>query len=201
MIGLRSYLVSYRDESRALVASVEAMEVRVSMRFGAFVRTAAQRSMRSGGKKRKASSPGEPPRAHGRRLLRKFLVFDVDTRSRTVVVGPKLLNQLDYKGGGILQRGTVPETLEYGGSYIRHEYRKPRDLVLWQHARGKSLDTDPDRDWHRVDRRFRSSRYAGAETRWRTIAIKPRPYMAPALARERPKFATLFKDQLRKVAA
>lgn len=51
-----------------------------------------------------ASEPGEPPRTRTG-LIRKFLFFAFDPQTKSVVVGPALLN----KSSG------APATLEYGG--------------------------------------------------------------------------------------
>jgi hypothetical protein len=69
---------------------------------GAFVRTAAQTSMRYS---KKSAEPGEPPKAHrGNPLLRKLLFFSYDASSRSVVIGP-----LKFK------TGIVPRVMEEGG--------------------------------------------------------------------------------------
>lgn len=76
---------------------------RALSRFGAAVRSHAQRSMRP----RKGRAPaGVAPHAHGNKLLRKLLFFAFDG-SNSVVVGP------------ILKRSTavfgIPRTHEKGG--------------------------------------------------------------------------------------
>lgn len=72
--------------------------------FGGSVRKTAQRSMRS----RKGSAPrGQPPYAHGKRLLRKLLFYSLDRSNETVVVGPLKLQKTADIG--------VPLLLEEGG--------------------------------------------------------------------------------------
>jgi len=75
---------------------------RVLSKFGAFVRRAARSSIR---KRKRASTPGEPPSSHTG-LLRKFIFFGYDLGSRSVIIGPARLNQ---------RIGNAPEALEYGG--------------------------------------------------------------------------------------
>lgn len=74
-------------------------------RFGAFVRTSAQRSMRPGGKKNAIAAPGTPPRTHTG-LLRKLIWFGYDDSTDSVVVGPKRFNSSGRP---------VPQVLEQGG--------------------------------------------------------------------------------------
>lgn len=88
------------------------------------------------------SKPGEPPRTI-RGDIKKFLFFAFDAASKTVLVGPALLNSPTG----------APHTLEYGGT---------------------------------------------AQIGDRTITIKPRPYMAPAVATALPKLHQLWKDAMHK---
>lgn len=75
-------------------------------RFGAFVRTSAQRSIRPGGKKNVSAAPGQPPRGHVG-WLRKLIFFGYDSGSESVVVGPQLFGKHNSP--------TVPNVLEQGG--------------------------------------------------------------------------------------
>ena len=86
---------------------VKKSQLRVMNRQGALVRRLAQRSMRPGGVADKSSEPGEPPRTHGKRLLRKFLFYAYDPRKESVVIGPVRLSRAKGKH--------VPSTLEFGG--------------------------------------------------------------------------------------
>ncbi len=91
-----------------------------------------------------SSRPGEPPRSQTG-LLRKFLLFVIDLRNRSVVVGPALIN----KPTG------APRILEYGGT---------------------------------------------ATINGRTVAIAPRPFMAPAYEIVRAKLVNLWRDAVRPAA-
>lgn len=86
---------------------VKKSQLRVMNRQGALVRRIAQRSMRPGGVSDRSSEPGEPPRTHGKRLLRKFLFYAYDPRKESVVIGPVRLSRAKGKH--------VPSTLEFGG--------------------------------------------------------------------------------------
>ena len=104
--------------------AVERASMQALSRAGAFIRTAARSSLKYG---RKPSPPGYPPTVHktlarvktsrkGERKtqsvspLRDFLFFSYDRSSRSVVVGPVLLNGV---GGS-----KTLSALEYGGSSV-----------------------------------------------------------------------------------
>lgn len=69
-------------------------------RAGAFVRTAAKRSIR---KRKKSSRRGQPPHSHAGHL-RRLIFFAFDPQAKTVIVGP-----LPFK------QGEAPNLLEFGG--------------------------------------------------------------------------------------
>ena len=92
------------DRERVMRAA-ERAQVRLLSKFGAFVRTTAQRSMRQ--RKKGSSEPGQPPLAHSGEL-RKLLFFSFDPITKTVVVGP-----LGFK------KSDVPHLHEFGGVAIR----------------------------------------------------------------------------------
>jgi hypothetical protein len=94
----------------AVTNAVDRAQRKVLSKFGAFVRRRARNSIR----KRKAiSEPGRPPSSHTGLLKRNiFFVFSPETRS--VVIGPILLNQ----------RTDAPRLLEYGGTVVRKKRSK-----------------------------------------------------------------------------
>lgn len=160
-------------DSKAVLAALDKKERQALSKFGAFVRTRARSSIR---RRKKSSLPGQPPSSHTG-VLKRFLYFAYDTNSKSVVVGPVPTNQLAFTGPAFfrVKKGLIPEILEYGGIESIFEV-KPRGWGFWKRAD------------------FRSRRrIAESEQRWRTIGIKSRPYMQPALAAELPKFAGLFK--------
>lgn len=129
---------------------------RVLAGTGSATRTYIQRSMRPGGKKRKSSLPGQPPRWHTK-LLRgsgkngvRGIAFNYEPRRKSVIIGVLPLDK--NRPDGASNRRTIPELLEYGGTVSQG----PRLIVQPQSGR-------------------RSKRPA------RKLTYKPRPYIAPAL--------------------
>lgn len=83
-------------------------ESKLFNRVGGYARRVIKTSMRPGGKKQKTSSPGEPPRAQTG-LLKKFIFYNYDKSTHSVVIGPMVLNR---RGS----TGEVPRVLEFGGT-------------------------------------------------------------------------------------
>lgn len=117
-----------------------AAERRFLSRFGAFVRRRARGSIR---KRKKASEPGKPPSAHGKKL--KLILFSYDPTKKSVVAGPKKFSNTN-----------APAGLEHG-----------------------------EKSTTQINGRRRS------------IRVKPRPFMAPAFAHEKPKIPDLLKNSIR----
>jgi hypothetical protein len=164
------------DKDR-VVRAVDKARRAVLSKAGAFVRQRAKTSMR----KRKAiSAPGQPPSAH-EGSLRRFLYFGYDPGADTVVVGPAKTNQVFFGRDRKPVTGTVPSVLEYGGQITIFEVHK--------HG-----------TWQRADLRSRR-RLAGLRTRYRTVTIRPRPYMRPALTAELPRLPALWRNSVRSNAA
>ena len=161
------------DRLAVMEALTKAEQIGLS-RAGAFTRRAAQTLMRSGGKKGKISKPGEPPRTHGDRLLRKHLFFAFEPSKKSVVVGPALLN-----GRAKYNRGkTIPETLEFGGAI---------DVPVSIMRDGTAVPT------HLV-------KPAARRFLHRTIRpgfVEARPYMRPAREKVEAKFAEMFRNTFR----
>jgi len=80
-------------------------------KFGAFVRTRAQTSLR---RRKKASRPGRPPSSHVG-LLKSKLFFAFDPSAHSVVIGPARLNGTTSQRRLDPKSKTVPELLEHGG--------------------------------------------------------------------------------------
>ena len=103
-------------------------------KFGGFVRTTAQRSIR---KRKSYSLPGRQPHSHSGQL-RKLIAFAYDSSSDSEVIGPTLLpgrsmRTVDQRG---LLGETVPQLLEYGGMAIRRARTISRTI-------GKSINSAP----------------------------------------------------------
>lgn len=101
---------------------------------GAFIRTAAKRSIRT---KQGSAPPGRPPHSHTG-LLKRFIFFGYDPTTESVVVGPARVNRTT----------DAPHTLEFGGTTTIKRRRKGKVC-----ARG--------------------------------VRVAPRPFMGPALEKER----------------
>lgn len=107
VIGMRSKLVFF--DSKPVKRRMDKKTWFVLSNFGRFVRRRAQTSIRPGGKKNAVSDPGDPPRSHGRRLLRKNIFFGMDFQSMAVVIGPVVVSSKSGAGSLAL------EALEEGG--------------------------------------------------------------------------------------
>ena len=169
-----SQLKNFFFDRRAVTAAADKGMVRALSKFGAFVRRAAQTSMRY---RKGPSQPGQPPSAHkskqlaalkkmGRAkhngaLLRELLFFSYDPSTRSVVVGP-----LGFKTKGI----PVPALHEFGGS--RMAYKNERFVA----GRGRKAKT--------------------VEIGGKTVRYPKRPFMAPALDKMLPRFAQTFKGSI-----
>ena len=96
-------------DADGLVARAAKASVDVLRRMGAYIRRAAQSKVRQS---RNPSQPGEPP--HTRRgALKRGILFGVDRRTNSVVVGPS-----------VRFVGTSMQAHEFGGGYKRKRYPK-----------------------------------------------------------------------------
>ena len=96
-------------DADGLVARAAKASVDVLRRMGAYIRRAAQSKVRQS---RNPSQPGEPP--HTRRgALKRGILFGVDRRTNSVVVGPS-----------VRFVGTSLQAHEFGGGYKRERYPK-----------------------------------------------------------------------------
>jgi hypothetical protein len=191
--------IRFNDYSNIVIAKMDKTERKVLSKFGAYVMTASRRSMRSGGKKGKASRPGEPPRSHSANGLRRghhAVQFGYDISSRSVIIGPEKMNHVVHNASG-----TIPEILEFGGTLSVFEERY--------------LSSSSETPWFRVDLRYRNRkawlRYTqenGGEgiaadrrgvrrqLRLRPIRIAARPYMAPAYTKTRSRLMPLWQNAM-----
>lgn len=135
-------------------------------RFGSFVRTASMRSIK---KRKDISEPGKPP-TNRTGLLKKFIFFSYDEKTKSVVIGPML-----FRAGSV-----VPRLLEKGGSVPGN------GKVLWV-----TNPTSRD-DKGRFVSEGRSRVVVNGMMNYR-----PRPYMRPAFDKELPGFLQSLKDQIR----
>ena len=118
-------------DAKGLVARVAKASVEMLRRMGAYVRTVARRKVKTS---ERPSTPGTPP--HSRTgALKRGILFGVDKRRESVVVGPS-------------ERfvGTSAAAHEFGGAYKRERYPKrplmgpslkesaPRLAKMWRDA-------------------------------------------------------------------
>lgn len=137
---------------------------RALSKAGAFVRTRAKSSIRSGGKAGKSSPPGKPPRSHTGDLKRNiFHVYDGPTDS--VLVGPVGF-----------PRKRAPENLEHGGTE-----RVRNKLIAVQGKAGRG-------EGGRFTSGKTFKRYTG------TVKYEARPFMAPALDYVKDEIPATFRD-------
>lgn len=114
---------NFFDREKVLQAADRA-EVRMLLRFGAYVYTRARSKIRDVGKKGESSKPGKPPR-NRLGLLKNFIFFACEERAKSVVIGPTEL-------GG--HSGRAPEVLEYGGDETLHSAAKQGSDVQAHYA-------------------------------------------------------------------
>ena len=107
MITLKAIPKSFFFDRKAVIDRVGVAKVKTLSKLGAFVRRAAQTSMRY---RKGKSQPGQPPSAHKETgaLLRKLLFFSYDPSSDSVVVGPIAA-----------RRAEAPRLQEFGGKAKR----------------------------------------------------------------------------------
>jgi len=107
------------DRQRVLDMADKATVKRLS-RIGAYVMTAARQSLKT---RRGSSDPGTPPHSH-LGLVKRLLVFKYDPGSRSVVIGPELVDRPKFYGGM-----SVPFLLEKGGTFVRDKKRASGRVV------------------------------------------------------------------------
>lgn len=91
-------------------SAVSRAERRVLSKFGSFVRQDSKQRIR---RRKRSSSPGESP-TNRTGLLKRHIYFVFSPETRSVVIGPVLLN-----------RSTgAPETLEHGGEAVIETKRR-----------------------------------------------------------------------------
>lgn len=122
MLTIAEFKAGFFDTAR-MGAAADKAERKTLSRFGAFVRKRSRGSIR---RSKKVSEPGQPPRAHSLDKARtiKNILFAYEPKTQGVVIGPVLLN--GNVGG--LSAGTIPATLEKGGTATQRRRRKRRKV-------------------------------------------------------------------------
>lgn len=147
---------------------------------GAFVMKTARGFIRTDKtKKQNPSKPGRPPKSRTG-LLRDKIIFAYDPVKKSVVIGPTKLNstRVSLDDGDSMPTSGQPVTsvLEHGGSVKTKEIRVPVQ------AKRKQIKTE----WVRHRERIKAA-FPNAQTRTRQQTIAKRPYMLPALLKNRDK--------------
>lgn len=178
------------DTEKLNKLSDDAVEKRL-LKFGAFVRSDARRSIREAPKRKreKNSKPGNPPLSHTGNL-KKNIFFGRDKRENSVVIGPHK-NRSGYAahalehGGSATIKGFVPKVYELGDRGAIGRDANGRVVV-------KKLVTEA-----MVARanRFAIERNDAAISR--TVKIEARPYMTPAFERNLPHAPKLFRNSIK----
>ncbi len=205
-VDIRFAKDSFFDRQKVERALFDASD-RQLPKAAARVRLTAQRSMRYvSAKSRLVSTPGEPPRARRPRpFVRKFLYYYFDEPTHSAVIGPaRLPNSTD-----------APHGLEFGGLVHRKNPRRQERRVGGSGeiriGGRQSRTTKTSRDWRGQVRQVTYAKLHQASQAARANELNeelygpsviegtraPRPFMGPALERERPRIPELFRDSLR----
>lgn len=138
-------------------------------KIGAHIRQAARSSIR---RRKRVSQPGQPPSAHSTDQVAtiKNILFAYDAARKSVVIGPVLLHK---RHEGVTNSGTIPETLEAGGTVLITEKQFRPGGAWFATSRGKRLRP-------------------GQKVRKRRAVYQPRPFMGPAFEKEKPKIPAIF---------
>lgn len=160
-------VTSWFFDSPKVMNAVDKATRRVLSRFGSYVRRTMKTSIR---KRKSESKPGKPPSSHVG-LLKQFIYFAYDPRAQSVVIGPERLNA---------KTGDVPHTLEYGGSMTLKKDTVVRVGGPGRDKRGRFV----------LGQRKKLSK----GTR---LVYKARPFARPALQKEQPKLAGMWKASVK----
>ncbi len=89
--------------------------------IGGFIMKYARFSIKDG---KYQSAPGQPPHTRGAKLLKRFLLFFVDTSTRSVVIGPVKIKGAYDRHTKPDAGNSIPELLEYGGGFQRLQVKR-----------------------------------------------------------------------------
>jgi hypothetical protein len=146
---------------------IDRVKRRFLFTFGAYVRTRARQSIKSGGKSNKRSKPGDPPKFHTP-FLKKGILFAVNTSRESVVIGPVVV-PTEHGGPGALS------ALEEGGMVSIRE-------IVGGGGGGRNASGQ--------FKKKKRLRFTGKMTRTR---IKARPFMGPAFEKEKANISTIWR--------
>jgi hypothetical protein len=164
----------------AVIRRMDTAKQKRLSKAGAFLQRRAQSLLK---RRKKTSQAGQTPSIHTEKGAEgpgsglKYILFFYDSAADSVVVGPVKLNQATMVDGN---RSSVPELMEKGGIATIYEerWRFPRKQFKWRRRDLRRLP-NPEKEYRR-----------------RRAVYRPRPFMGPALDKERQagKIPELFKN-------
>lgn len=221
-MGLGGFTVDYSIKNffvdrQKIENAAQRGNVKALGKAGGYLRKAARSQLR---RRKKASLPGQSPSVHSKDNVAtlKNILFGVDARQLSLIVGPVGLNQKSVDGGALVS-GTVPGTLEFGGTVGLREKFRPFTMAgairafgpraqeyaqefgivpestyrgIYQDDFDKRVDRNLGGIWVPAGRR-RRDRYL---ERVRQATYAPRPFMGPALDKSREKLPLLWAATL-----
>ncbi|HEY2251274.1 MAG TPA: hypothetical protein VGH74_09445 [Planctomycetaceae bacterium] len=163
---------SYFDKPAVIQAAGMATATQLG-KAGSYIRRDARKSIRPG---KKPSKPGRPPHGHGQQRLKEGIEFAWDYAAKCMVCGPAALNWVFFDGAGKPMTGAIPRVLEEGGDYNVLE-----------------VFNTFSKKWQRADLRSKR-RLSAKKKRMRRVHIEARPYMRPAIDKNKDVLRGLFTD-------
>jgi hypothetical protein len=181
MIGLTFDKAKTFFDKAAVIEATDVATRKALSKGGSMVRQTARRSMRS---RKKASAPGSPPSAHRKSdthprgpLLKDRLYFAYESNARSVVVGPEKLG-----------RSNAPEVMEKGGT-IKTKVKAART--------GKPKSAAAVAAFRRKLAAGTLKTKSKPTEATRDVKVAERPFMVPALNKEKPKLSGLWADSVK----
>lgn len=170
-------------DRKAVHDALKAAGKTVLGKIGFLIRRSARQSMK---RRKKKAEPGQPPSAHSDKqhplgaLLKDRLFYYYDSAAGSVVVGPEKLGKSD-----------APGVQEFGNPTHR-----------WIRVRGKRGNrkmATSEKQKEAYIRLCKEGRIPKREQELKFVPVQTHehPFMAPALDRESPGFAALYKDQVK----
>lgn len=187
----------------ALTRVVEEGNGRALSRQGAIVRRKAKDLIR---RRKSPSKPGSPPSSHTG-ILRRYIYFAYDPRTKSCVVGPIPVNQVTFDVNLSGSPGIVPYILEFGGQagVVEQAFRNSEGKLIWvrrdlrRYGKNALLAAMKEnlKRGHAIDTPGGNFVVPTRHHRFRTYTVEPRPFMGPALVQSKDDLAKTWKDAVR----
>lgn len=174
------YKFKFTLDTKAIHKAVEKVEKPIAEKMAGFVYKTARQSMR---RRKKASQPGQPPSAHSGPkypkgpLLKELMRAYWDETTRTAVAGPLGKAGLN-----------APSLNEFGGNKV----------VKTRIIKPKGRKATPAQAAAFKRKIKEGSLQKPPQYVEKTVTLAARPYMRPALAKELPKFPSLYANTVGK---